>query len=1277
MISTQVTDSATLTLLGGWHMALVTQRPAEPDYEKGRALLAYLAIERQLHSREKLSELLWPGAAGGRANLRQILSNLRQVLGDRNAEPFLLVRRDTLRINPQGGLRVDVAEFAAALPSCAATDVGTDQASLARMAQVVALYRGELLAGFSLPDCPDFEDWLQIQREALHRRALALLEQLANGHEQREDFSKALHFALRYLELEPWDEAACRRVMRLYAVNGQYSAALAQFATCSRLLKQHLGVLPSEETQALAQRVRQGQWQQRKPRREVTPLPTAAAPHTERRQVTVLYCELSPIGVEDPDEAMDLLGAPQARCAEAIRQFSGHIVKHHGGGLLAYFGYPQAHEEAARRAVQAALALIGQTQPGLDIRVGVHTGLILTTGDASMPDMVGKTSRLAIQLRLAAARNAVAISGDTWRIAGGYFDCSAQDTRCVPGWDAALDVFTVHGESGARTRLEAASRLTPMAGRQTEMAQLMALWHKAAQGQSHTVLIQGEAGMGKSRLLHTLKSQLVGLPHAIRELRCFPEFSQSPFRPLIEMFEAIFGVQPSDTPTDKFGKLVRHLAGYDAATLQQDIPLLAKLLALPLAPPYQMPSLSSTQARQRTSAIVLELLQALAARQPTLLIVEDLHWIDPSTLDLLTLYVQQGGPGAVLTLFTARPEFVPPWPERFATTLALNPLDDHAVAAIVTAMDSGIPAATVGEIVRRADGVPLFAEEMAKAASLNKQASVPATLQDLLGARMDKLGEPRYLAQLAATLGREFELTLLRKISPVAPGELALGLIALQEAGLILAVTDTRYQFKHALIQEAAYQSQSRDDRQAAHRRIALALQNDLPEVAATRPELLARHFSNAGDTALAVAWWIKAGQRAALNSDNLESIGHFNAGLQLLPMLAADPQRDRTEFHLLAGLCPVLYATHGYGCEQARHFSLRLSALNAQAADAPKLFQAKWASMVSTIASTSSRGMPEAAAELLQMAGHDPLKQMAAHTLAALSSFWLGDFAAARQHDEQAIALYQPDQRHLLVGQFGSDLMVNCTSYLACSLYFLGDAQRAQQVCRQMLAQARALAHPHTLAQALSFAALLQRWLKQPEQALLLSAQAMAIARQHDFQLWRACGEMTHGWARVMQGQPDGLADIDASIATMRQALGGISIVFLSSRIEALVHLQQFEAALAGIDQALADAARTGDGHFLAELHRLQGVCLLEMGAPQAASTAQRCFEQALTISRQQHAKALEWRAATSLARLHLRHGQAAQARQALQATTQGFADDPASHDLTQALASLQELRA
>lgn len=1279
-----------LKFLGGFDARLNGLPVAGFYYNKMRALLAYLAVEReQDHNREALAELLWGGndPTAARGNLRRTLSNLRRALESPTGAVMFSTSKHTLRFIPNAYVDVQdfiKQDFTRQAPS--PENRGADHPDEERL---IALYRGEFLAGLSLPDSPGFEDWLQIRREALHRRALALLERSANRHEQMGDYGKALQFALRYIELEPWCEEAHRRVMRLYALNDQIGAAIVQYETCRRLLKKELGVLPSEETRQLAERIRKGELR----RGSGEPVPvstghvstgstrtasiTAPPPHAERRQVTVLYCELALAGIDDPDEAMEQLRAPQARCVEIIRQFSGHIVQALGGGLLAYFGYPQAHEDAARHAVQAALAVTREAAPGIEIRVGVHTGLILTGGDASMPDTVGKTSRLAVLLRQSVAPNEVAISQETRRMVGGYFDCLSLGVQPLPE-TRPLEIFKVLRESGARTRLDAAARLTPLTGRQAEIATLMGLWEKAVQGVRPVVLIQGEAGIGKSRLLLALKERLAGQPHAIRELRCFPEFSQSPFHPLIAMLEAVFGFAPGDAPEARFAKLASYLEAHyilAPAAIRDAVPLLAQLLSLPLAEHYPASGLSPQKQKERIGAILLDRLQSLAGKQPTLLIVEDLHWVDPSTLELLTRLVEQTGGGAVLVALTARPEFVPPWKDGIKQTLTLGPLIGADVAQMLAALSEGISATTLRLIMERADGVPLFIEEMAKIATLDGPARIPTTLLDLLAARIDHLGEAKTTAQLASTLGREFDLNLLRQVSPHDPAALAQDLDALQDAGLILTMSENTRQFKHALIQEAAYQSQSRTARQAAHLRVAQILQSDFPDVVAIRPELIAQHFSSCGEIRQSIAYWIKAGQRAARNSANLAAIGHYNSGLKLLMALPESHDRDNTEFKMLVSLCPILYAAKGYGSEDAARASARIAVLDGLVGDSPELFQAKWALVINSLTRIGARGVPEAAIQMLKMAQDDAPKKMAAHSLAATASFWLGDFESARAHDEQALALYHPDQRQQMQKQFGADLSINCMSYLIRALYFLGFQDQAQRECRRMLEQAREMDHPHSLAQALFFAAVLQRRLKQPEKVLSLSAEAITIARQHDLSLWLATGEMAHGWALVMLGrQEEGIAEIKSSIAGMRVALRGISVIFLSSLAEAYVHLERYDEALDLLAETLADAEKIGDNHFLAELHRLEGCCLLGL-SPANAAQAESCFAQALAISRKQCAKSLELRAATSMARLWQRQGKQEDARRLLGEVYNWFTEGFDTLDLREAAELLRAL--
>lgn len=1270
MTSPPCSDHGFQLLLLGSFDALWGDKPiAGLSYLKMRALLAYLAVERaQDHKREVLAELLWGGndATTARGNLRRTLANLRQALEEPSGVAMFSANRATLRFIADG--YVDVLDFVAEVPHLPETPLAAQHEE-----RIVALYRGKFLADMSLPDCPGFQDWLQFRREALHRRALGLLEKLSNRHEQRSDFRKALRFALRHAELEPCDGNVQRRVMRLYALSGQSAAALSHYEVCSNHLKNQLGALPEEETQQLAEQIRGGAllsgWLDGA---RVNGQQIRDPSPAQRRQVTVLCCELGLVGVEDPDELMDALSAPQARVVDIIRQFSGHVVPTHGGGLLAYFGFPQAREDAACQAVQAALVMTGEAAPGVEVRVGIHTGLVVTSDTSSMPDTSGQTTKVAMGLSPCAAANAVVISEDTHSIVAGYFECtSLGESPAQRGqWFQAL------GKSGAYNRLEAAEQLTPLVGRQGELDQLLALWQQSTQGKRHVVLVQGDAGMGKSRLLLAVKDRLAGQAYALRELRCFPEFSQSPFHPLLAMLEVVFGFANGDTPQIKFDKLKTQMAKLYPASAQRMAVLFAQLFALPLEVPFAASALTLQKQKEQALAVFVALLNGLAARQPTLLLVDDLHWMDPSTLELLTLVVKQTDRSPILILLTARPEFIMPWSPVHTTTLPLHPLSKDEVTGMISAISTQLAPGTIQSIVDRADGVPLFVEEMAKIARLDQQVRIPATLQDLLAARMDMLGRAKYTAQLAAMLGREFDLGLLHKICPFASNELAMHLDTLREADVIVRVNDIMGQFKHALIQEAAYQSQSKPDRQAAHRRIAQVLQTDFVELVAHQPEVLAQHLAAAGEAWPAIEYWSLAGQRAAQRSSNLEAIAHFNAALKQLETLPENLGRNEAEFKILVSLCPVLYSTKGYGSREASQANARISILCDQVGDSQELFQAKWALVINTLTVVGShkREVLASARQLLGMAHDDPLRQQAAHYVVANAAYWLGEFETTCTHAKQALALYRPDQGLELLARFNQD-QSGPSAYLSWALYLLGFPHQALEVCEHMLRQARELSdRPQTLASALSFALALYRWMGKAEETLALSVETVALARQHDLSVWLTVGEMSHGWAQVMHGRQEGIAELQSSISRMRLAMGGISVAFVVPLVDAYVHLHQYNEALDLLTQVQADAQQSGDGHFTAELHRLKGVCLLGI-SKRHTEQAESCFEQALVVSRQQRAKCLELRAAMSMAQLWRSQGKSAQARDLLYPVHSWFTEGIDTHDLRAASQLLQIL--
>lgn len=1293
-MATPTSSALEIMLLGGFHVRQNGHPVAGISYGKMRALLAYLAVERkQDHRRESLAALLWPrnNPETARGNLRRTMTDLRRALESTSGEPLFSADKHSVGLACRR--HVDTAALTAALPSCTPENAVACNACLSQMDQMAELYRGEFMAGFSLPDCPEFEDWIAVQRESMHRHALVLLEKLSNCHEQMGDYRRAIQVALRHTELEPWNEAAHCRIMRLYMQDNQRGAALAQYEACRRHLSVGLGTSPGEDISRLAEHIRSGALPQERQRKRIraTPAMITLAPPArtneqgiaaensgvDRRQVTVLYCELSLCTHDgNPDEALESLRTRRGRCMDIIELYSGHAIPAHDGGLLAYFGYPKADEHAARHAVQAALAVTSETSPGIEVRAGVHTGLIIASSIPSMPDTTGQTTKAAIQLRGEVSFGEVAISGETCRIASGHFDCDSLGSRSFPGLPRPIEAFRVTRENNARTRLDAAAQLTPFIGRKAEIARLLSAWKETSKGKRNIVLVQGEPGIGKSRLLLALKKRLPNSPHAIRELRCFPEFSQSPFHPLIAMLEGVFGFIQDDTPERKSAKLALHLETHFPASAPEAIPLLSQLLSLPQEMRHQAPPLTPQKQKSQTMEILLEILQTLASRHPVLLIIEDLHWIDPSTLELLNIFITQKTETPVFALLTARPEFDPPWDESLDTTLLLKPLSNTESAAMIAALGRDIPEPIMHSIVGRTDGVPLFIEEMAKIAALDERADIPITLHDLLAARIDTMGKAKSVAQIAATIGREFSLELLRKIYAHDPALLAYGLDMLQDDGLIWVVNETTRQFKHALIQEAAYQSQTWLDRQDAHRLIAEAIQNDFPDIAANQPEIVAQHLSSAGETWRAIEFWIKAGQRATRHSANAEAIKHFNDGLELLRTLPQNRRRDHLESRLHLSLGTVLIATTGYGSVEAGQTYTHALALCEQLGDNDGLYQALWGMWLTSSSRVGHSHSLELGKELLRLAEQslDTLQLQLAHHALGNSSLVTGDLSAARSHLEASMALYEPEHHEILVSQYGENSYMSSGSLLSAVLWLQGFPSQAEKISLSTVAMARQINHPNSLGYALCVAAMLQRWMKRIESSAQFAQEAMTLSQRHGLSFWLGFSASAYGWAMVMQGQPAGIAQMQQCVAAVNAVMSGSKILFLAPLNDALVHLGQFENALAELNETLRVVAEKND-HFLeSEFHRLKGECLLQI-SPTDTEAAEACFDQALAISRQQGAKSLELCAAMSMARSWQKRGKTEEARQLLEGIFQWFTEGKDTPDLQEAAHLMRSL--
>lgn len=1211
-----------LRLLGGFQLLRQGLEGDGLAYEKARALLAFLAMQADVpHSRKKLAEWLWPGLPpnAALANLRIVLLNLRKVVNTGTAVR-LNVDRNSISL-VASGFSIDVSTFMLPRKHCTCAGAALPCSEcIARMETSSALYLGDFLAGFSLPDCPEFDDWLQLQREALQQVAIRRHAELAGIHELRGDITAALVHAHRHVAMANWDEAAYRRLMRLLVQNGQPEIALAQFERCRRLLNTELGVQPGEETNRLAESIARGLSQRDAGREPLKPGTSVARTlAAELRQVTVLYCELLVPNAEDPDEVLSVLYPAQQRWAELLVKFSGHVVQTYTGGLLAYFGYPSASERAVRDAMRAACALVENSSAGVAVRIGIHTGPVVCGGSLSVPDIVGTTTSLAIRLRLLASPGEVAVSAEAASLVEGFFAFVPLGRRAISGIPKPVVVFHLVGQTAAAERVAAAERLTPLVGRVAELRMLSRLWNKARRGDRQFVLVYGEAGIGKSRLLAEFRAQVSDEQLAIRELRCAPEFSCSPFQPLIRLIEDALGFSDSDDEAARCSHLTSYFASHHPGMSAGQRQAIATLLSLGAA--EDMQPCSPDALREALLLLMPRLLGQISSHVPLLLLVEDVHWIDPSTLELLQRVMSFTGYAQILAVFTARPEFVPPWPAQLVPILKLGRLADDETRELVTLLAPDLPPSVLARLVERADGIPLFAEELAGIASAVEDGEVPATLKDLLTARLDRMGEAKSTAQLGAIIGRVFSGDLLRRISSLPAEIVDRHLGALVAANLIVAARNGGYQFRHALIRDVAYQSQPKVARQQAHRLLAEALQRS----SRTHPETIAKHYGSASEWSLAVTFWLRAGNQAGRHSANREAMQHFQAGLQLIGKLPEGQARRLFEFELQNGLGVAAIAVEGYASLTAAKAHERAAFLCEVQSDGPDMYRALWGLWASASSRAGYGHALEMAQRMLRIAEHndDTVQIQQAHFALGNTLFWQGRLVASRQHLEAALKRYRPVHRTRHLADFGEDLRVTAGSYLAWVLELAGQPDEAQRVIGEALTYARQIHHPYSLGYALTFAGLLYCRLREPERALTFADETLTLASIHDFPLWQIGGNAVHGWAQAVSGCNEGLEAIRRCIDATRPVMSGATLVILNLLAEAALARQRYQEALDAIEMALAMGRELDDHHVDAELLRMQGESLLGLSLSNALG-ARECLRKAQAIAREQSANGL-----------------------------------------------------
>jgi class 3 adenylate cyclase len=855
------------------------------------------------------------------------------------------------------------------------------------------------------------------------------------------------------------------------------------------------------------------------------PTPVSAAPlesdntakdAAERRQVTVMFSDLvgstSLSAQMDPEDLREIISAYQSCVANTVHRFGGFVAKYMGDGVLIYFGYPQAHEDDAERAVSAALeaiALVGALNLSvpLQTRIGIATGLVVVgdligSGEAQERGIVGEAPNVAARLQALAEPNGVVIAESTRRLLGNLFelkDLGPQELKGIPG---RIEAWAALRPSAVEGRFEAlhAGGLTELVGRQEEFELFLRRWSRAKIGEGQVVLLLGEAGIGKSRLTAAFLDSVANEPHTRLRYFCSPQHLDSAFYPIIGQMQRAAGLRHDETPQARLDKLDAVLA--QTSTSTQDAALFADMLSLPNDGRYPALELTPQQRRQKTLEALISQLESLTRRNPVLMIFEDAHWSDPTSLEVLGRVVDVIATLPVLLIVTFRPEFEAPWIGRpHVATLTLNRLTQRDVIVMIDRVvgSKPLPPSIRQDIIERTDGIPLFVEEMTKAvleagsegearriaaAVPSPARAVPASLHASLMARLDRLGPAKEVAQIGAVIGREFSHALLAAVSRKDEGQLKSALDGLVLAGLLFRQglpPNASYLFKHALVQDAAYGTLLREPRRALHKRIAETLESTFSEIGESQPELLARHYSNAELIETAAWLWGKAGERSLARSAVVEACEQLSRALDQIATLPQTSASRRQQLKLQIALANALMQVKGYAApepkaafEQARLFMERAEALGEAPEDPLLLFSFLWGVWSANYVRFNGEAIKNLASQFMTLAERQRTKVplMVGHRLIAMSALHTGDIAGSRSHFDRTIALYDPAEHRALAPRFGQDIRVAALSFRALSLWLLGHPELALADVERSLTDAQEINHGPTSMYALTRAA-------------------------------------------------------------------------------------------------------------------------------------------------------------------------------------------------------------